>query len=143
MFIFFNAALYGPSFQASLPPGCMYADSAPGSLFVISLFVKVVSIGDLSFEQARHALALMRMNRRKSQADQETLGRVVSLVGGRMSFLSKMSRAEDLLKSAQEVADWEKAWLLSQIGLIPDCDDDVMDEVWPSSIVAMLFGDER
>jgi len=121
----------------------MYADSAPGFVFVISLFLKVVSIGDLSFEQARHALARMRMNRRKSQADQETIDEVVSLVGGRMSFLSKMSRAENLLKSAQEVADWEKAWLLSQIGLIPDCDDDVMDEVWLSSILAMLFRDRQ
>jgi len=121
----------------------MYADSAPGFVIVISLFLKVVSIGDLSFEQARHALARMRMNRRKSQADQETIDEVVSLVGGRMSFLSKMSRAENLLKSAQEVADWEKAWLLSQIGLIPDCDDDVMDEVWLSSILAMLFRDKQ
>lgn len=121
----------------------MYADSAPGFVIVISLFLKVVSIGDLSFEQARHALARMRMNRRKSQADQETIDEVVSLVGGRMSFLSKMSRAENLLKSAQEVADWEKAWLLSQIGLIPDCDDDVMDEVWLSSILAMLFRDRQ
>ena len=53
-----------------------------------------------------------------------------------MSFLSKMSRTRDMLKSAQEVVDWEKAWLLSQIGLIPDCDDDVMDEVRLSSLLA-------
>lgn len=99
----------------------------------------VVSIGDLSFEQARHALTRMRMNRRKSQVDQETIDQVVSLVGGRMSFLSKMSRAENLLKSAQEVADWEKAWLLSQIGLIPDCDDDVMDEQKWSSCSWLLL----
>lgn len=114
----------------------MYADSTPGFIFVISLFLKVVSIGDLSFEKARHALTRMRMNRHKSQPDQETIDQVVSLVGGRMSFLSKMSRTRDMLKSAQEVVDWEKAWLLSQIGLIPDCDDDVMDEVRLSSLLA-------
>ena len=30
---------------------------------------------------------------------------------------------------ARHMLSVEKAWLLSQIGLIPDCDDDVMDEV--------------
>lgn len=30
---------------------------------------------------------------------------------------------------AEHMLRVEKGWLLSQIGLIPDCDDDVMDEV--------------
>ena len=55
-----------------------------------------------------------------------------------MLFLSKMSQMRDMLKSAQEVVDWEKAWLFSQIGLIPDCDDDVMDEV---QLLSLLAGD--
>ncbi|KAG1716489.1 hypothetical protein ID866_693 [Astraeus odoratus] len=89
----------------------------------------VVSIGDLSFEMARHALARMRVTRRKPLPDQETIRQIVSLVGGRLSYLSKVSRMGDMLAGAREILRWEQAWLLSQIGLIPDCDDDVMDEV--------------
>lgn len=34
-----------------------------------------------------------------------------------------------MVRTAKHLLKVEKAWLLSQIGLIEDCDDDVMDEV--------------
>lgn len=55
--------------------------------------------------------------------------RALSLTGGRLSFLGKFTKAEDMQAYAEEMVQREKGWLLSQIGLIPDHDDDVMDEV--------------
>lgn len=48
------------------------------------------------------------------------------MAGGRLSFLARVSRAADMEESAKVIVRHEKAWLQS---LIPDHDDDVMDEV--------------
>lgn len=59
----------------------------------------------------------------------ENIMEAVSIVGGRLLYLSKVSKARDMAEMARHMLSVEKAWLMSQIGLIPDCDDDVMDEV--------------
>lgn len=61
--------------------------------------------------------------------DHSTFQRALSYVGGRLSYISKVSKAPDIVDMARHLLANEKGWLLSQIGLIPDCDDDVMDEV--------------
>lgn len=58
----------------------------------------------------------------------------LKLVGGRLSHVNKMCKAspevpDGLVGFAKGLVDKEKGWLLSQIGLISDHDDDVMDEV--------------
>lgn len=50
------------------------------------------------------------------------------MVGGRLGFLSRVANKENMLAAAQEILREEKQWLLNQCGLIPDFDDDVMDE---------------
>jgi hypothetical protein len=90
---------------------------------------QVLSIRDLSYTTGRRALTHMRISRKKHQPDEDDVEKAVSTVGGRVAYLGKVSRADDVVKGAKELLQWEKAWLLSQIGLIPDCDDDVMDEV--------------
>ena len=64
---------------------------------------------------------------------------VVRLVGGRLTYLGKVAKAPDMIKHAEHMLAVEKAWLLSQIGLIPDCDDDVMDEQKWSSCSWLLL----
>lgn len=60
---------------------------------------------------------------------------VISIVGGRLSYLGKVAKAKDMKEHAEHLLAVEKAWLRSQIGLIEDCDDDVMDEVsWVSLV---------
>lgn len=61
--------------------------------------------------------------------DKESVIKAVSMVGGRLLYLNRVSKARDMVGMAHHMLSIEKAWLLSQIGLIPDCDDDVMDEV--------------
>ncbi|KAI6046458.1 hypothetical protein EDC04DRAFT_2864870 [Pisolithus marmoratus] len=79
---------------------------------------------------ARHALGHMRLARNKPQADQSTIDRIVTLVGGRRRICSRVPC---------DLVEWEREWLLSQIGLIPDCDDDVMDEQKWSSCSWLLL----
>ena len=59
----------------------------------------------------------------------EVYRQVVGYAGGRLAYLNKIARQPDMLRYAGELLAIEKAWLQSQIGLIPDHDDDVMDEV--------------
>jgi len=59
------------------------------------------------------------------------IDRIVELTGGRMALLGKIAHAQND-EEVQHIMDRllrsEKAYLLSRIGLIPDHDDDVMDE---------------
>lgn len=89
----------------------------------------VLTIYDLSNNEARAACIRMRLNTNLPQVAPKTLDHVISLVGGRLSYLNRVSRARDMEEMAEHMLHVEKGWLLSQIGLIPDCDDDVMDEV--------------
>jgi len=64
---------------------------------------------------------------------------VVAYAGGRLAYLNKIARQADMLRYAGELLTIEKAWLQSQIGLIPDHDDDVMDEQKWSSCSWLLL----
>ena len=73
------------------------------------------------------------------------LPEVLSIIGGRLAYMNKVARSPDMLGTAKHLLAVEKGWLLSQIGLIEDCDDDVMDEVRLNyhllfSFVRMLIG---
>ncbi|KAG6857194.1 hypothetical protein H0H87_008259 [Tephrocybe sp. NHM501043] len=100
---------------------------------------KVLSIYDLDTTESLHAATRLRMNSRRPPGPPEQLQEAVSLVGGRLAYLNKIAKAKDAVSMAQHLKAVEKAWLLSQIGLIPDCDDDVMDEQKWSSCSWLLL----
>lgn len=93
------------------------------------MYLQVLSIYDLNKREAVHALTRMRKNSKQHGASVENIEEAVSIVGGRLLYLNRVSKTRDMTEMAKHLLDVEKAWLLSQIGLIPDCDDDVMDEV--------------
>ena len=84
---------------------------------------------DLNAREALHASVQLRMSARRSVENEESFRKTINIVGGRLSYLTKASKYPDMLGHARHLLDVEKAWLTSQIGLIPDHDDDVMDEV--------------
>lgn len=98
----------------------------------------VLSLNDLNHKESVHAARGIRMQRGRSVSEEE-LNCAVSIVGGRLSYLSRIAKAEDMLFTAKQLQDVEKQWLLGQIGLIPDCDDDVMDEQKWSSCSWLLL----
>jgi hypothetical protein len=89
----------------------------------------VLSVYDLDSKEAIQASMNMRRNSGRARETLETVREAVSIVGGRLSYLSRVSKARDMLEMANHIKDVERGWLLSRIGLIQDCDDDVMDEV--------------
>lgn len=99
----------------------------------------VVSVYDLTNKDAFSAAINMRKHARRPKETRDTFREVVSLVGGRLTYLGKVTKATDMIKHARHMLSVEKAWLLSQIGLIPDCDDDVMDEQKWSSCSWLLL----
>jgi len=98
-----------------------------------------VSVYDLDLRGSLQALVRMRLNTEHRLENPETFKDALSIVGGRLTYLSRISKADDMVAHAQHMLDVEKAWLLSQIGLIPDCDDDVMDEQKWSSCSWLLL----
>ena len=102
----------------------------------------MISVEDLQFREALHAATRMRMQGMRAMASPAQLREAVAIVGGRLSHLNKASRAADVVNMAHHMKQVEKAWLLSQIGLIPDCDDDVMDEVSSFVLTFLLTNKE-
>ncbi|PPQ64938.1 hypothetical protein CVT26_015658 [Gymnopilus dilepis] len=99
----------------------------------------VISIYDLNTQESLQAASRMRRAANRPPADPEDLKTAVSFVGGRLAYLNKVSKAKDMVGMARHLLEVEKAWLLSQIGLIADCDDDVMDEQKWSSCSWLLL----
>ncbi|KAL1745046.1 hypothetical protein HDZ31DRAFT_63534 [Schizophyllum fasciatum] len=98
----------------------------------------VLSISDLKHKEALAATRRIRMNAGRA-VDASLVEKAVSTVGGRLSYINKVAKARDMEKMAEEMLEIESAWLLSQIGLITDCDDDVMDEQKWSSCSWLLL----
>jgi len=99
----------------------------------------VVSVYDLNNREAIQASLNMRRNSNHEKESIERVREAVSIVGGRLSYLSRVSKARDMIEMANHLKDVEKGWLLSRIGLIGDCDDDVMDEQKWSSCSWLLL----
>ncbi|KAJ6624312.1 hypothetical protein B0H10DRAFT_2006782 [Mycena sp. CBHHK59/15] len=99
----------------------------------------VMSIYDLDTKEALHAATRMHMSTKRRSISPSIVEEAVSIVGGRLSYLNKVSKSKDMIEMAKHLLSVEKAWLLSQIGLIPDCDDDVMDEQKWSSCSWLLL----
>ena len=77
------------------------------------------------------ATVKLRLSRNQHLGSEEfeDFKKLIGTVAGRLSYLTKVAKSPDMLGHAQHLLQVEKAWLTSQIGLIPDHDDDVMDEV--------------
>jgi len=99
----------------------------------------VLSVYDLDHNEAIQASVNMRRSSNRGKENLETVREAVSIVGGRLSYLSRVSRARDMLGMANHLITVERGWLLSRIGLIQDCDDDVMDEQKWSSCSWLLL----
>ncbi|KAK7045536.1 hypothetical protein VNI00_007368 [Paramarasmius palmivorus] len=85
------------------------------------------------------AVNAMRVEMKHKIEDSSEIEEAVSIVGGRLSYLNKIARSKNVKEMADRLLRQEKAWLLGQIGLIVDCDDDVMDEQKWSSCSWLLL----
>ncbi|KAF8320502.1 hypothetical protein DL93DRAFT_2052955 [Clavulina sp. PMI_390] len=118
--------------------------------------LKIISISDLSREDSLRAFQKMSGDcfnlsspipwdpATNSTSTTKSLGDlVVELTGGRMSLLGKLAKSSRDLpgvqRAMQDILEAEKSFVLGLIGLIPDLDDDVMDEQKWSSCSWLLL----
>lgn len=103
--------------------------------------MSVLTVNDLTKEEAVLAIRTERKKlwRESRPPDDQEIESLWKMVGGRVGHLSWCMKHKDMVHAAQVIIDREKEWLLSRIGLIVDCDDDVMDEQkWASSSFLLL-----
>ncbi|VDC00320.1 unnamed protein product [Peniophora sp. CBMAI 1063] len=98
-----------------------------------------LTIYDLNTEEATAACQRMRRFTTLPTEPKTVVEEATSIVGGRLSYLNRIARARNMVDMAKHMLAVEKGWLLSQIGLIRDCDDDVMDEQKWSSCSWLLL----
>ena len=101
--------------------------------------MRVVSVYDLASKDAIYAAMDMRKHVQRPKETDDVLREVVAIIGGRLAYIRKVSKAVDMIKHARNMLTVEKAWLLSQIGLAPNCDSDALDEQKWSSCSWLLL----
>ncbi|KDN34453.1 hypothetical protein RSAG8_12457, partial [Rhizoctonia solani AG-8 WAC10335] len=92
--------------------------------------MQIFSVEDLEPLDAFQALKRLRqesIGKADIESD-EIIAKVAKTSGGRLSHLSRLARSRDIKHTLQNLRNNEKSWLLSNFGLIPDCDDDVEEE---------------
>jgi len=103
--------------------------------------MSVLTVKDLSKDEAVRAIRTERKKlwREDRPLHDPEIEQLWTLVGGRIAHLSAAMKHKDMIQAAKLIIEREKQWLLSRIGLIVDCDDDVMDEQkWASSSFLLM-----
>ena len=131
------AVIFSPDFllrEDREPHECEHRFPPVRVRFLIVTGFQVLTVYDLTSEEALCACRRMRHYVSLPIPLGETLTQTISILGGRLAYLNRVSRAYDMVKMARHLLAVEKGWLLGQIGLIKGCDDDVVDEVRLASI---------
>jgi hypothetical protein len=77
--------------------------------------LKVMPILDLSKKAAIATIKAHRLRYFNEVPSQETLEDVYSRVGGRVSFLSRVSKEQDMMQACDYIERTEKTWFLNQV----------------------------
>ncbi|CAE6468879.1 unnamed protein product [Rhizoctonia solani] len=103
--------------------------------------MQIFSVKDLEPLEAFKALKKLRqesLGKANVESD-EVLAQASRVSGGRLAHLNRLARSRDIKHTLQNLKNNEKSWLLSNFGLIPDCDDDVEEEAkWASCTWLLL-----
>lgn len=69
----------------------------------------------------------------------ETSEKVYDLVGGRLNFLNRVAKSEDMIATCHDICRSEKTWFLNKCGILGETmDDDVMDQQKYASAAMVL-----
>jgi hypothetical protein len=91
--------------------------------------MEVHQIKDLTKDRAMQALRNYRMKYWKEKAPDSILEEVYDKIGGRLTFLNRVAKSEDMLQKCNHICDLEKIWFLNNCAILgEEMDDDVMDQ---------------
>ncbi|BFZ63843.1 hypothetical protein YB2330_004980 [Saitoella coloradoensis] len=88
----------------------------------------LINVTDLDYTDATSALQKYRLRYFGETVSEPELTKVWKLVGGRLQFLNRIAKEEDMLQAAKDINEMEKTWLWNRCSMIEDHDDDVMDQ---------------
>lgn len=89
----------------------------------------VLPVLDLPKEQAMSALRQYRARHFKENPPTDLLENIFDRVGGRLTFLNRVAKAPDMLKTCDHICETEKTWFLNKCWILGEgMDDDVMDQ---------------
>ncbi|KAL2753170.1 hypothetical protein ACRALDRAFT_2111483 [Sodiomyces alcalophilus JCM 7366] len=103
--------------------------------------MEVLPIFDLPKKQAITALQKYRLKYFKEQLTHGQLEEVYGLVGGRLSFLNRVAKSQDMLATCRRICDIEKRWFLNQCWILgAEMDDDVMNQQkWAAAAMVLAL----
>ncbi|CAK7225723.1 hypothetical protein SBRCBS47491_005986 [Sporothrix bragantina] len=91
--------------------------------------LEVHSIQDLSRHQAMETLKRYRWRHFGERVDDDMASNIYEQVGGRLTFLNRVVRSKDMLRTCRHIMEAEKRWFLGQCWILgAEMDDDVMDQ---------------
>ncbi|KAH8904531.1 hypothetical protein BR93DRAFT_939625 [Coniochaeta sp. PMI_546] len=101
--------------------------------------MEVLSVVDLPKTQAIDALSKYRQRYFNETLEGSMLEEVYDRVGGRLTFLNRVARSNDMLETCDHILEVEKTWFLNQCWILgEEMDDDVMDQQkWASAAVVL------
>jgi hypothetical protein len=102
--------------------------------------MEVTAVLDLPKDRALTALSSYRKKYFPEQAcSSQILEQVYDQVGGRLTYLNRVVRSEDMLKTCRHICSDEKTWFLNKCGILGESmDDDVMDQQKYASAAMVL-----
>ncbi|DAA78356.1 TPA_exp: Uncharacterized protein A8136_4332 [Trichophyton benhamiae CBS 112371] len=101
--------------------------------------MEVIPVPDLPKGKALGALRRYRSRYFKENPPQSLLEEVYNKVGGRLTFLNRVAKSEDMIATCNEICEAEKTWFLNKCWILgEEMDDDVMDEQKYSSAAMVL-----
>ncbi|KFY99761.1 hypothetical protein V500_01289 [Pseudogymnoascus sp. VKM F-4518 (FW-2643)] len=101
--------------------------------------MEVTTVGDLPKDKALNAIRMYRSKYFFENPDESILSQVYEKIGGRLTFLNKVAKSTDMLKTCDDISAVEKQWFLNQCGLLGmEMDDDVMDQQKYASAAMVL-----
>lgn len=105
-------------------------------LKLLATRMEVTSVSDLPKNSATAALKRYRARYFRENMSDELATKVYDRVGGRLSFLNRVAKSHDMLKTCDDIKEVEKTYFLNQCWILgEEMDDDVMDQQkWAVSI---------
>ncbi|KAF2860813.1 hypothetical protein K470DRAFT_281904 [Piedraia hortae CBS 480.64] len=101
--------------------------------------MNVIPIFDLEKDKAIAALRDYRLRYKSEEPDGKLLEEVYNLVGGRLTFLNRVARSDDMVATCEAIYEAEKTWFLNNCWILgSEMDDDVMDQQKYASAAMVL-----
>ncbi|MDI1486937.1 MAG: hypothetical protein OHK93_006199 [Ramalina farinacea] len=101
--------------------------------------MEILPVLDLPKDQAMSALKQYRTRFFGEEPAPGIIEQVYNLVGGRLTFLARVAKAQDMLQTCHEICHMEKVWFLNKCWILgEEMDDDVMDQQKYASAAMVL-----